>query len=248
MATATAYVSSPNLPPSGIPVNAIQDVSFSGLVASFIDTDPNAPLTDFSTGNSGATIDWGDGSPATAGTVSQPGGTGTAFLVNGSHIYAEEGVYLVTVNIVDLDGDTAITTTTATVVDAPLQATGGVVQGTEEILFSGHVASFTDAELSAPLADFTTGGGATIDWGDRSAASSGIVTQPGGVGTPFVISGSHTYREEGLYSVSVTITDADEPERCTSMRPKIFVPEPNRRFDKIRLDLLRLRSTSERPR
>src|SRR5204863_163546 len=51
-ATATVYVSSPGLPPSGIPVNAIQDFSFSGLVASFIDTDPNAPLTDFTTGNS----------------------------------------------------------------------------------------------------------------------------------------------------------------------------------------------------
>jgi hypothetical protein len=209
-ATTTAYVSSPGLPPTGIPVNAVQDISFSGLVASFIDTDPNAPLADFTTGNSGATIDWGDGSSARVGTVTQPGGMGTVFLVSGSHTYTEEGAYLVTVNIVDLDGDTAITTTTASVVDAPLTATGAVVQALEGTLFSGQAASFTDAEPNAPLTDFTSGGGgATINWGDGSSFSSGTITQPGGVGTPFLVSASHSYPEEGIYNVSVTIHDAE---------------------------------------
>jgi len=209
IATARAYVSSPHLPPSGIPVNAMQDVSFSGLVASFIDTDPNAPLTDFTTGNSGAMIDWGDGSQATVGMVSQPGGTGTIFLVNGSHLYAEEGVYPITANIVDLDGDSAITPTTGIVVDAPLTATGVAVQAPEGALFSGQVASFTDTEPNAPLADFRTGGGATIDWGDGSGSLSGTVSQPGGAGTAFVISGSHTYQEEGSYAISVIINDVE---------------------------------------
>jgi hypothetical protein len=216
-ATATAYVSSPGLQPSGTLVISTQVVSFSGLVASFIDTDPNAPLSDFTTGNSGAMIDWGDGTPATAGTITQPGGTGATFMVNGSHIYAEEGAYTITVNIVDLDGDTAIAPTTANVIDAPLNATGVSVQTTEGSLFSGQVASCTDAEPNAPLADFTMGnGGATIDWGDGSATSSEIVSQPGGAGSPFLISGSHTYQEEGAYNISVTILDAEGSQTTTS--------------------------------
>ena len=42
------------------------------------------PIADFT-----ATIDWGDGTPLTAGTISQPGGVGTAYVVTGSHTYAD---------------------------------------------------------------------------------------------------------------------------------------------------------------
>src|SRR5262249_59164367 len=49
-------------------------------VATFTDANPAAPLSDFT-----AMIDWGDGTPATAGTVSQPNGIGTAFVVQGNH-------------------------------------------------------------------------------------------------------------------------------------------------------------------
>ena len=65
------------------------------------------------------------------------------------------------------------------------------MSATEGNFFSGQVASFTDANPTAPLTDFTTGtGGASINWGDSTAATSGTVTQPGGAGTAFIVSGS----------------------------------------------------------
>src|SRR5262249_44866039 len=70
------------------------------------------------------------------------------------------------------------------------------------------VATFTDANLSAPLADFTTGtGGASIDWGDGTSTTAGTITQPGGVGTAFVVSGSHTYAIGGSYTIPLNVTD-----------------------------------------
>jgi hypothetical protein len=69
---------------------------FSGIVATFTDANPNAPLSDFS-----ATINWGDGktTPATV-TVDPKGG----FDVNGTHTYVNAGAFSITVNIVDVDG------------------------------------------------------------------------------------------------------------------------------------------------
>jgi hypothetical protein len=59
-------------------------------VANFTDSSPQ-PV-----GNYSATIDWGDGSPVTTGTVATSGG---GFVVNGSHTYADEGSYNVKVTV-----------------------------------------------------------------------------------------------------------------------------------------------------
>jgi hypothetical protein len=69
--------------------------------------------------------------------------------------------------------------------------------------FTGPVAQFVDADLSALLGDYT----ATIDWGDGSPMDNGIISQPGGPGTPFFVSGTHTYRPEGTYTIRVVIND-----------------------------------------
>src|SRR5439155_336350 len=167
-----------------------------------------APLTDFTTGTGGASINWGDGTSSTAGAVTQPGGMGTAFVVSGSHTYAEEGAYTTTISITDKGGSTKSATPTATVADAALTASGTAVSATEGSAFSGQLASFTDANPTAPLTDFTTStGGASISWGDGTAATTGTVTQPGGAGTAFIVSGSHTYVEEGSYTITISITD-----------------------------------------
>ena len=70
---------------------------------------PTPPLTDYTY----VTIDWGDGTPETTGTISQPGGVGTAFVVSGTHTYADTGVnggighYPITVDVHDdTDGST----------------------------------------------------------------------------------------------------------------------------------------------
>src|SRR5207237_10871763 len=53
-------------------------------VATFTDANPGAGAADFA----GTTVTWGDGSPATAATVTLSSGT---FSVTGTHTYADEG-------------------------------------------------------------------------------------------------------------------------------------------------------------
>src|SRR5262249_57176866 len=84
---------------------------------------PTAPLRDFT-----ATIDWGDSSTPSAGTITQPGGTGTDFVVSGNHTYTEEGAsFAITVDITDVGGSTASAASSASVADATLTATGGFI-------------------------------------------------------------------------------------------------------------------------
>ena len=72
---------------------------------------------------------------------------------------------------------------------------------TEGMPYDGPVATFTDSNSNDVAGNFT----ATINWGDGSATSVGAITQPGGAGTPFVVSGSHTYDSPGGYPLMVTI-------------------------------------------
>jgi hypothetical protein len=71
--------------------------------------------------------------------------------------------------------------------------------------FSGTVATFADADPAGALGNYR----ATIDWGDGQQTLNATITQPGGAGNPFAVSGDHTYAEEGNYTVSVAITDID---------------------------------------
>ena len=68
--------------------------------------------------------------------------------------------------------------------------------------FSGPVATFTD---SSGEASPTTAYYALIDWGDGNGTL-GTITQPGGVGTPYSIIGSHKYFSAGPKTISVAIT------------------------------------------
>jgi hypothetical protein len=85
--------------------------------------------------------------------------------------------------------------------DHAIAAAGTSVSATEGRAFTGQVATFTDADTNATAADYS----ALISWGDGSS-SAGTVT--GGSGS-FVVSGTHTYAEEGSPQVMVTITDVD---------------------------------------
>jgi hypothetical protein len=138
----------------------------------------------------------------------------------------EAGTYSVRLVVTDTDTPGPVTSagwTTATIADAKLSpsATQPTVTPTEAALFTvpvfapplfrGPVASFTDANTTAPVGDFT----ATIDWGDGTPPSIGTISQPGGVGTAFVVSGAHTYADSGVnggtgsYLIQVLIQDVD---------------------------------------
>ena len=123
-ATATVAALTPSATQPAVATT--EDQVFSGPVASFTNSNPTSTVSEYNY----VSIDWGDGTPNSAGTVSQPGGPGTAFLVSGTHTYADSGVnggigqFSITVNVHDQDGLTLAIDNTASVADVPLVVTG----------------------------------------------------------------------------------------------------------------------------
>ena len=74
----------------------------------------------------------------------------------------------------------------------------------EQSLFSGTVATFTDDNPAAAPGDFV----AVIDWGDGSPSSFGTIVDTTGSGA-FAVSGQHTYDDEGTFSATVSISEQE---------------------------------------
>src|SRR5690348_7453693 len=174
---------------SGTTLAAVEGTVLSGSVATFTDPSTSATPSEYS-----ASIDWGDGSTPDAGVVTASSGL---FSVSGTHAYAEEGSFPVTVTITDLDTTTngATANSTANVGDAALALTCAS-SSTSPTSFNGNVASVTDANSNATAADFT----ATISWGDGSTSKGSV---SGSTGGPFTVSGSHNYSATGPESIFV---------------------------------------------
>jgi len=170
-----------------------------GQVATFTDGPSTAPPADFT-----ATVNWGDGSPSTTGTIT--GGSGSPYVVSGTHSYADDGFDVTSVTVTDtsLALNTATASGFAVVSDAPITASSATLPALGVNQPSGPlvVATFTDGNPTAPLGDFT----ALIDWGDGTS-SAGTVTQPDGIGKTFDVVGSHTYTASGTFTVTVDISD-----------------------------------------
>jgi hypothetical protein len=163
------------------------------LVGSFFDYDTTKTASSFT-----ATIDWGDPTPSTSGTVSANGSGG--FNVNGSHTYAKEGAYLLTIHIADTSGNFASDTSTLVVADAPLTATGKTFTAVQGVAYVSTVANFTDADPGGTVADFS----ATVNYGDGVTLPAMILTDGHG---GFDVFGNHAYSNTGTFSVVVTIND-----------------------------------------
>jgi hypothetical protein len=85
-------------------------LSFSGGVATFADeAEPDGAAGDFA-----ATIDWGDASARSTGTIAGPRADGR-FAVSGAHVFRATGRYTVTVAVRSTGGSTDTTTSTALV-------------------------------------------------------------------------------------------------------------------------------------
>ena len=172
--------------------------------ATFNDTYLPAQAGDFT-----ASIDWGDGKTDSGLAVS--GGEGL-FTVSGQHVYANEGTYTALVTI----SDDAPGTATATATASATMSEGGIltttptpVTGTENVALSNvQVALFTSNDSDSAAGSLM----ATIDWGD-AVTSVGTVTS-GGSGL-FLVSGSHTFQDEGPYPITVVVRDTDSTATAT---------------------------------
>ena len=136
-----------------------------------------------------ATIDWGDGSPPEAGTV-------TGSVVTGSHTYTNEGIFTAKVTVHDDDGGMGMDTKVVNVGNlAP------IVDGADDFSGTEGTAVNVSSTFSDGADDTHT---ATIDFGDGSGPQAGTVTEAGGSGTA---AGSHTYLDNGTYTITTKVTD-----------------------------------------
>lgn len=189
----------------GVAVNATEGAPAIGVaVATF--TDPNLASA---AGDFAATITWGDGNSSGA-VISGSAGN---FTVSGTNTYSRPGSYVVNVTIIDPEGSTLATSTTATVAAAPLSLTAIAVNGIAGTAVHSTVAVFTDSNANDPASSYT----ASIQWGD-GGSTSGIVT--GSLGT-FVVTGSYTYGLTGTYTATVTITDKDGTSLTSTATDKV---------------------------
>ena len=134
-----------------------------------------------------ATVDYGDGTGVQSLTITDKN-------FNLSHVYADDGLYIVTVTVSDDDGGVGSDTAVVTVSNiAPTVDAGADASIDEGGIFAGP-GSFTD-----PGADTWT---ATVDYGDGTGVQNLAIT-----GKNFNL--SHVYADDGLYTVTVTVSDDD---------------------------------------
>lgn len=196
--TSIARISKGQITVQGQPVSATEGPGFSGAVASFTNTDHSTTPASYA-----ATIDWGDGSATSAGTVTAVSGTPGSFTVSGGHTYAEAGTYTIHVTVAGGDDPTtsASGSGTATVAEATITVSAGTIAATTGTPFSGQVATFTDGDPLTPAGDYT----ASVQWGD-GASSAGTVSGSGG---SFTVNAAHTYTTAGSYPLTVTVHETD---------------------------------------
>ena len=172
-----AAPASTNFPPvanPGGPYTGENTIAFNGAGSS--DPDNNLPLTYAWT--------FGDGSTGSGATP--------------SHTYAADGVYTVTLQVLDSKGAASqIVSTTATIANVAPAVNAGPDQSTNPGSAFSLTASFTDpgGTNDAPWSY-------SFDWGDGT-------TDNGSTSTIVPITKSHTYAALGSYNVTVTVTDKD---------------------------------------
>ncbi len=184
-----------------------------------------------------ATIDWGDGTPVEAGIVNEspfgpPGSTaGANGSVSGSHVYADDGAYPVTLCVADDDGATTCDTLAVSAGNLAPAVDAGADQAVDEGDTVSLAASFTD---KGTLDTHT----ATIDWGDGTPPEAGVVSESpfGPPGSPSgmrgTVSSSHVYGDNGAFSVEVCVEDDDDATGCGTLTVTVNNVDPTADIDR----------------
>ncbi len=139
-----------------------------------------------------ATVNYGDGGGAAALTLN-----GKSFAL--SHVYAAAGTYTVSVTVTDDDGGVGSDTLTVTVNGSSTNVAPTVSAGPAATINEGDTFS-SSGSFADPDNDTWT---ATVDYGDGGGPQSLTLN-----GKDFSL--SHTYADDGKYTVSVTVQDDHE--------------------------------------
>src|SRR2546425_1157035 len=141
-------------------------------------------------------VNWGDGSPHTTFNTSTQGPLGTQ-----NHTYADNktGGYTVTVTVTDKDGGSDNKSFNADDLNVPSPLTAAADQTSNE----GATKSFSLGQFSDPGVNDAPWQ-IYIDWGDGHSSAPPAKTAQGSLG-----SASHTYDDNGTYTVTETVTDKD---------------------------------------
>lgn len=186
-------------------------------------TQPVATFTDpggaHALGEYAATIDWGDGSAADAGTITFNDGL-NVFTVSGQHAYAEQGSHPVSVVIDHGLANSVTAISTAMVADPAVAATGGATLTALEFRSFGPeaLATFTDPAGNESAGDYW----ATINWPDGALSSGRIVLNAGG--TAFSVLGSHVFSQSGSQTVNITIHHETAPDTTVQSTFDVGLP------------------------
>ena len=202
----SAFISgAPLIAGVGVSQSGHTGIPFTNVLVGTFTAGAGAAVGDFT-----GLIDWGDGSPISlASFVAEGGGV---FDVFGSHTYARPGVFTVQTDVFDGDGAKVSLFATFTITDLPVtgavrsftaveyENTGTIVLGTFEN--PNTLATVANVHATLPV------GG----WGDGTptAVTTLAVTEIGldpTTGDPiFQITGSHTYAEEGTFTLNISVT------------------------------------------
>jgi DNA/RNA endonuclease G (NUC1) len=163
------------------------DEGDAGTFSAAASVDPNGSIASFA-------WNFGDGSSASGESA--------------THVYAQDGVYLVTVTVTDTDGLTSTASLSVTV-DNVAPELGDFDDATLEAGDAYNV----EGTFADPGADAWT---ATVDWGDGSSPAQAMLS-----GHSFSL--AHVYATAGTFSVTVTIADDDTQ---TSTVHTVTVTEP----------------------
>jgi CSLREA domain-containing protein len=163
------------------------ELSSTGTVAVATFTDPGGPedVSEYS-----ATIDWGDGSPTTAGTLTYDPST-QVFTVTGAHTYASDDAYTVTVSVAENAG---AGTATATATVSPVPPTLSLSGESSVEAGSTYTLNLSGMEVSTD-----TIGQWDVNWGDGNVETF--------TGNP--ASATHTYYQAAECTISAQATDED---------------------------------------
>ncbi len=200
--TVTIDVTVDNAPPV---VTARADANVDEGTEVFIGGGGGTSFTDVGVGDTHtATVDWGEGGGPVAATVT--GSNGSFNISGASNTYDTPGVFTVTIEVTDDADALSVGTDTFTVNVQNTNLTVDADPDGSDTVDEGDTVSIT--------ADFDDNDGtgsysATIDWGDGTVddCSTAACTLSGGGGGIGTVTGSHTYPQDGSFTVTVTVDD-----------------------------------------